>query len=42
MVKPMLYRQNHTMKHTHAHSQKEKKEKVYISFLPKSTASILV
>ena len=31
MVKAKLCRQNHTKKHTHAHSQKEKKEKkVYI------------
>ena len=42
MVKAKLYRQNHTKKHTHTHSQKEKKEKyIYISLLPKSTASIL-
>ena len=27
MVKPNLYRQNHTKKHTHTHSQKEKKGK---------------
>ena len=31
MVKAKLYRQNHTKKHTHLHSQKEKKEKnIYI------------
>ena len=32
MVKAKLYRQNHTKKLTHTHSQKEKKEKknVYI------------
>ena len=29
MVKAKLYRQNHTKKHTHIHSQKEKKE-IYI------------
>ena len=27
MVKAKLYRQNHTKKHTHTHSQKDKKEK---------------
>ena len=31
MVKTMLYRQNHTKKHTHTHSQKEKKEKISVS-----------
>ena len=31
MVKAKLYRQNHTKKHTHTPSQKEKKEKYYIS-----------
>ena len=30
MVKAKLYRQNHTKKHTHTQSQKEKKEKIYI------------
>ena len=30
MVKANLYRQNHTKKHTHTLSQKEKKEKIYI------------
>ena len=40
MVKPKLYRQNHTEKYTHTHSQKEKKGKKYISLLPKSTFSI--
>ena len=30
MVKAKLYRQNHTQKHTHAHSQKEKMGKIYI------------
>ena len=29
MVKAKLYRQNHTKKHTHTHSQKEKGEKQY-------------
>ena len=39
MVKTKLYRQNYTQKHTQ--SQKEKKEiYIYISVLPKSTASI--
>ena len=31
MVKAKLCRQNHTKKHTHTHSVKEKKEKIYIS-----------
>ena len=30
MVKAKLYRQNHTKKHTHIPSQKEKKKKKYI------------
>ena len=30
MVKAKLYKQNHTKKHTHMHSQKEKKGKKYI------------
>ena len=32
MGKAKLYRQNHTKKHTHTHSQKDKKEKrnIYI------------
>ena len=30
MVKTKLYRQNHTKKHSHTHSQKENKEKKYI------------
>ena len=30
MVKANLYRQNHTKKHAHTYSQKEKKEKIYI------------
>ena len=30
MVKVNLYRQNHTKKYTHTHSQKEKKGKKYI------------
>ena len=39
MVKAKLYRQNHTKKHTHAHSQKEEKGKnISISLLPKSTS----
>ena len=29
MVKAKLYRQNHTQKHTHTHSQKEKNGKIY-------------
>ena len=32
MVKAKLYRQNHTKKHTHTHSQKEKNEKINIYF----------
>ena len=40
MVKAKLYRQNHTQKHRHTHSQKEKKGKKYISLFPKSTSSI--
>ena len=41
MVKAKLYRENYTEKHAHTHSQKEEKEKkIYISLLPKSTASI--
>ena len=39
MVKAKLYRQNHTKKHTHIHSQKEKNEKKK-SLLPKSSTSI--
>ena len=35
MVKAKLYRQNHTKKHTHTHSQKEIKEKKYISIYKK-------
>ena len=32
MVKTKLYRQNHTLKHTHTYSEKEKKEKnIYIA-----------
>ena len=35
MVKAKLYRQNHTQKHAHTHSQKEKNgKKIYISLLP--------
>ena len=30
MVKAKLYRQNHTKKHAHTHSQKEKKGEKYI------------
>ena len=30
MVKAKVYRQNHTKKHTHTHSQKEKKENIYL------------
>ena len=30
MTKAKLYRQNHTKKHTHGHSQKEKKGKKFI------------
>ena len=30
MVKAKLYRQNHTKKHTHTQSLREKKEKIYI------------
>ena len=30
MVKAKLYRQNHTQKHIHTHSQKEKKGEKYI------------
>ena len=30
MVKAKLYTENHTKKHTHAQSQKEKNEKIYI------------
>ena len=41
MVKAKLYRQNHTQKHLHTHSQEEKKGKyIYISLLSKSTSSI--
>ena len=32
MVKAKLNRQNHTKKFTHTHSQKEKKENIYIYF----------
>ena len=35
MVKAKMFRQNHTKKHTHTHSQKGEKEKdIYISLLP--------
>ena len=41
MVKTKLYRQTHTQKRTHTHSQKEKKgQYIYISLLPKSTSSV--
>ena len=40
MVKAKLYRQNYTQKHIYTHSQKQKKENIYISLLPMSTASI--
>ena len=40
MEKAKLYRQYHTQKHTHMHSQKEKKEKKIYIFAPKSTTSI--
>ena len=40
MVKAKLCRQNHTQKHIHAHSQKEKKGKNMYILLPKSTSSI--
>ena len=39
IVKAKLYRQNHTEKHTHTHSQREKGEKKK-SLIPESTASI--
>ena len=35
MVKAMLYRLNHTKKHTHTHSQKEKKKKNIYIIAPK-------
>ena len=35
MVKAKLYRQNHTKKHTHTHSQKEIKEKNIYILAPK-------
>ena len=36
MAKAILYRQNHTKKHTHTHSQKEEKEKyIHIRILKK-------
>ena len=41
MVKTKVYRQNHTQKHTHTPSQKEKKEKYIYIMVPKCTASIL-
>ena len=36
MVKAMLYRQNHTKKHTHTHPEKEKKEKYIYIIAPKA------
>ena len=39
MVKAKLYRQNHRKKHTHPHSQKEKKEKIYISVYKKKESN---
>ena len=36
MVKANLYRQNHREKHTQTHSQKEKKEKIYIHIKKKN------
>ena len=36
MVKAKLYRQNHTQKHTHTPSQKEKKGGKNVSLVPKS------
>ena len=35
MVKAKLYRQNHTQKHAHTHSQKEKKERNIYIIAPK-------
>ena len=35
LVKAKLYRQNYTKKHTHIHSQKEKKEKYIYIVTPK-------
>ena len=40
MVKAKLYRQNHTKKHIHTHSQKEKKEKYF--FLKRKSATISI
>ena len=43
MVKSKLYRQNHTKKHPHTHSQKGKKEKnIYISIYKKKEESIQI
>ena len=39
MVKAKLYRQNHTRKPTLTHSQKEKKEKIYIYFKKKEKSN---
>ena len=37
MVKAKLYRQNHTQKHTHTHSQKAKKGSKYIYLCSQSS-----
>ena len=41
MVKAKLYSENHTKKHIHTTDKKRKRKNIYISLLPKSTASIL-
>ena len=41
-AKAKPYRQNHTKKHTHTHSQKEIKEKIYIFFLKRKRATKLI
>ena len=33
MIKAKVYRQNHTKKHTHAHSQKDIKEKYMYNYI---------
>ena len=35
MVKAKLYRQNHTKAHTHAHPQKIKRKKIFVSIYQK-------
>ena len=41
MVKAKLYRQNHTKKHTHTHSQKVKRKKyIYLLGSLRSSASV--